>query len=132
MIDQMIIKLVLEREQVRMMIKDEVEALMRLGAEVTKMTYKCKNTNAERLCITPKNMRESYVHNGSLSNIKCIHWIFYELPLGTHQDVLPQRRSHMDMVVEKLEHAMNITWAEKKRARHLAIGTASSIPIPRY
>jgi hypothetical protein len=39
MIDQMIIKLVSDREQVRMMIKDEVEALMRLGAEVTKMAY---------------------------------------------------------------------------------------------
>jgi hypothetical protein len=26
--------------------------------------------------------------------------IFYELPVGTHQDVLPQRRSHMDLVVE--------------------------------
>jgi hypothetical protein len=67
-------------------------------------------------------MRESYIHNGSLSNIKRIHWIFYELLIGTHQDVLPQRRSHMDMVVEKVEHAMNITWAKKKRARHLAIG----------
>jgi predicted transcriptional regulator len=53
MIDQMITKLVSEREQVRTMIKDEVEALMQLGAEVTKMTYMCKNTDAERLCITP-------------------------------------------------------------------------------
>ena len=113
-IDQMIIKLTSEREQVRMMIKDEVESLMRLGAEVTKMTYKCKNTNAERQCITPKNMRLSYIYNGSLTNVKRIHWIFHKLPLGTHQDVLPQRRSHMDMVVKKVECAMNILWAEKK------------------
>jgi hypothetical protein len=114
MIDQMVIKLVLEREEVRRMIKDEIEALMRLGAEVTKMTYMCKNNNAERLSITPRNLRQSFLQNGSLSNVKRIHWIFYELPLGTHQDVVPQRRSHMDLVVAKVEHAMNITWAEKK------------------
>jgi hypothetical protein len=101
-------------------------------AEVTKMTYKCKHTNAERQCITPKNMRLSYIYNGSLTNVKRIHWIFHELPLGTHQDVLPQRRSHMDMVVKKVERAMNITWAKKRRAKHRTIETASSIPIPRY
>jgi hypothetical protein len=59
MVDQMIIKLVSERKQVRRMIKYEIEALMRLGAEVTKMMYMCKNTNAKRLCITPRNMRQS-------------------------------------------------------------------------
>jgi len=87
---------------------------MRLGAEVTKMTYWCKNTNAERQCFTPKNIRESYIQDGSPKNIKRIHWIFYELPLATHQDVLPQRKSHMDLVISRVEQAMNITWADKK------------------
>jgi NAD(P)H-dependent flavin oxidoreductase YrpB (nitropropane dioxygenase family) len=51
MIYQMITKLVSEQEQARTMIKDEVEVLMWLGAEVTKMTYMCKNTDAKKLCI---------------------------------------------------------------------------------
>jgi hypothetical protein len=110
----MIEKLESERAQVQRLIKDEVEALMRLGAEVTQMTYHCKRTNVRRVCITPKNLREAYVQDGNLFNIKCIHWIFYELPVGTHQDVLPQRRSHMDLVVEKVERTMNIRWAPKK------------------
>jgi hypothetical protein len=114
MIDKMIVKLESERAQVQRLIKDEVEALMRLGAEITQMTYDCKRTNVRRVCITPKNIREAFVQDKSLFNIKCVHWIFYELPLGTHQDVLPQRKSHMDLVVEKVEHAMNIRWAPKK------------------
>jgi hypothetical protein len=82
------------------LIKDEVEALMRLGAEVTQVPYHCKRTNIRRVCITPKNLREVYVQDGNLFNIKCIHWIFYELPVRTHQDALLQRRSHMDLEVE--------------------------------
>lgn len=95
-------------------IKEEVEALMRLGAEVCRMMYVCKTSNTERLCITPKNMRESFVQDGSLRNIKCLHWMFNELPSSTHQDVLPQRMTHMEVVVKKVELAMNITWAPKK------------------
>lgn len=94
--------------------KDEVEALMRMGADVAKMTYKCKKTNTRRAVITAKNMRESYVQDGGTFNIKCIHWIFYELPYSTHRDVLTRRRSHMDEVVDKVERAMNITWAPRR------------------
>ncbi len=87
---------------------------MRLGADICKMSYKCKSSNTQRLCITPRNMRDSYIQDGSMFNIKCIHWIFSELPLTTHQDVLPQRQTHMDLVVAKVERAMNISWAPKK------------------
>jgi hypothetical protein len=112
-VDRMIERLQKERSQVRAIMKDEVEALMRMGADVAKMTYKCKNANTRRACITAKNMRESYV--GGTFNIKCIHWIFYELPYGTHRDVLTQCKSHMDEVLDKVEQAMSITsWAPRR------------------
>jgi hypothetical protein len=111
----MIVRLCRERSQGQTIIKEEVEALMRLGAEVCRMTYVCKSSNAaEMMCITPKNMRESFVEDGSLRNTKCLHWMFNELPSSTHQDVLPQRMTHMDVVVKKVERAMNIMWAPKK------------------
>jgi hypothetical protein len=110
----MILKIEMEREKVRTMMKDEVESMMRMGAELSNMTYTCSNTAARRLCITPKNMRQSYVADGSLRNIKCVHWIFYELPNETHKEVLPMKMSHMDLVVGKVERAMNIVWANKK------------------
>jgi hypothetical protein len=114
----MLLKLATERETVRAMMKDEVESMMRMGAQITKMEYRCKSTSVKRLCINPRDIRQSYVEDGSLANIKCIHWMFNELPLATHQDVLPQRMSHMDLVVRKVERAMNITWASRKQGEN--------------
>ena len=117
--EEMQLKLDDERQQVRVKMREQVHQLLRLGAEITKMTYRCTSEYSSRACVSPKNMRDSYVQDGSLLNIKCIHWIFSELPFATHQDVLPQRKSHMDLAVEKVERDMNITWAA-------ATGTAGS------
>jgi hypothetical protein len=114
MMEAMIKKLTGERDQVKSMIKEEVEKLMRLGAEVTGMTYNCSSSGAARTCITPRNMRTSYCQDGSDLNVKRIHWIFHELPVGTHQDILMQRRKHADWVVEKVQKQMNVRWAPKK------------------
>jgi hypothetical protein len=114
MVEAMIKKLSGERVRVKSMIKEEVEKLMRLGAEVTGMTYNCSSSSARRTCITPKNMRTSYCQDGSDLNVKRIHWIFHELPVGTHQDILMQRRKHADWVVEKVQKQMNVRWAPKK------------------
>jgi hypothetical protein len=114
LIHGMMMRLVAERNQVRCIIKEEVEKLLRLGAEITQMTYMDKSTMSQRSCVQPKSMRESYLQDGGLMNIKRVHWIFHELPFGTHQDVLSRRQTHMDLVVSRVEHVMDITWAPKK------------------
>jgi hypothetical protein len=103
-----------ERQQVRLKMREQVHELLRLGADITKMTYRCNSQYGSRACVSPKNMRDSYVQDGSLLNIKRIHWIFSELPFETHQDVLPQRKSHMHLAVEKVERDMNVSWASAK------------------
>jgi hypothetical protein len=85
-----------DHKKVKGMVMEELESLMRLGAEVTGMTYQCKSTGTKRMCITPKDIRSSYIQDGGNLNVKCIHWIFHELPYGTHEDVLTQRMSHMN------------------------------------
>ena len=107
-------KLTSERKQVRRIIKDEIESLMRLGAEVTGMHYYCKSSGTSRLCITPKNIRSSYTQDVGDLNVKRIHWMFHELPVTTHTDVLMKRMSHMDWVVQKVVKVMNIEWEPKK------------------
>jgi hypothetical protein len=97
-----------ERQQVRLKMREQVHELLRLGADITKMTYRCPSQYGSRACVSPKNMRDSYVQDGSLLNIKRIHCMFSELPFATHQDVLPQRKSHMDLAVEKVERDMNV------------------------
>jgi hypothetical protein len=113
-VNRMIETLVREREQVRSIVKVEVEKLMRLGADITQMTYLDKSTGTELSCVIPKNMRDSFKQDGGLDNIKRVHWIFNELPFGTHRDVLPQRKTHMDLVVSRVERVMKITWAPRK------------------
>ncbi len=100
-----------ERQQVRMKMKEQVHALLRFGAEITKMTYQCDSQYGSRAVVSPKTMKDSFSQDGSLLNIKRVHWIFSELPFATHQDVLPHRKSHMDLAVENVEREMNITWA---------------------
>ena len=113
-IQRMIAQLVKERNQVRSIIKMEIEKLMRFGADVTQMSYNDKCTGSVLSCVNPKSIRESYLQDGGLENLKRLHWIFSELPFGTHQDVLPRRQTHQELVVARVVQAMQITWATKK------------------
>ena len=112
--ETMLVKLKDERQLVRLKTKDSVHELMRMGAETTKMTCTCPITCGQRPCLTPKNVRSSFIEDGSIFNVRCVHWIFSELPHAMHQDVLAHRKCHMDVVVEKAEREMNITWATGK------------------
>lgn len=113
-VESMVERLARERRKVRGMMMEEIESLMRLGAEVTGMTYTDKSTGGCRQCVTPKHMRLSYVENGGGMNIQRLHWIFYQLPYGTHTDVLVRRMSHMDWVLRKVMIEMNVEWEPKK------------------
>jgi hypothetical protein len=103
-----------DRQAVRLKMREQVHELLRMGAEITKMSYACPSTHGSRACTSPKTMRESFINDGSPHNIKCLHWIFDQLPFGTHRDVLSQRRSHMDLAVDKVKREMNITWESTK------------------
>jgi hypothetical protein len=118
--NEMIVKSMIKRledEQTKVggLIVEEIGSLLRLGADVTGLTYNDKSTGGQRKCVTTKDMRSSYIEDGTAMNIKCIHWIFHELPYATHKDVLVQRKSHMDWVVEKVEIAMNVQWEPMKQ-----------------
>ena len=115
---KMLAQLNQERQMVRLKMKEQVHELLRMGTGITKMTYTCMNSSAAIACVSPKSMRDSYIQDGTLLNIRAIHWIFHELPFATHRDVLPQRKSHMDLVVEQVAREMSITWAPMRDAKH--------------
>jgi hypothetical protein len=58
---------------VRLKMREQVHELLHMGSDITQMTYTCPSTHASRACVSPKNMRESYINDGSPYNIKCIH-----------------------------------------------------------
>jgi hypothetical protein len=105
-----------ERQLVRLKMKEQVHELLRMGTGITRMTYTCPHCScASTACVSPKSMRDSYIQDGTLLNIRAIHWIFHELPFATHRDVLPQRKCHMDLAVEQVEREMSITWAPMRK-----------------
>ena len=120
LVSLMIHKIEGERTTVKNLIKGEVERLMRLGAEITNMSYYSDSPTLPQPCITPRNMRTSFCQDGSPANIKRIHWIFNQLPFKTHEDVLMGRLTHCDSVVSKVMKQMNITWAPKKEGETVA------------
>jgi len=106
-----------ERDEVTRLVKKEIVLLMGWGAAIAGMTYRCDSGSMQRTCTSPSEMRKSYLEDEGDLNLKRIHWIFSELPWTTHRDILVQRKSHMDLVVKKVEDHMHITWAPMVEGR---------------
>jgi hypothetical protein len=109
---EMMMRIEGERKQVRSLIKGEIEKLMRMGAEITSMTYKSNATlNEERVCTKPEHMRTSFMQKGNVETIQKVHFIFHELPCRTYEDVMSRRQSHMEYVCQVVGRKMRMSWA---------------------
>jgi hypothetical protein len=74
-VKEMMMRIEGERKQVRSLIKGEIEKLMRMGAEITSMTYKSNATlNEERVCTKPEHMRTSFMQKGNVETIQKVHY----------------------------------------------------------
>ena len=114
MVVAMVERLEEERRRVKAMIKEEVEKLMRIGADITDMEYHCISADRDKPCITPRTMRLSYGQDGSQKNIMRMLWMFHQLPVAVHQDCLIKRRTHQDLVCARIERRMYMKWGPKK------------------
>jgi hypothetical protein len=104
-----------ERKQVQSIIRGELEKMMKMGAEVTEMTYNSKGSfNLERSCRKPEHIRKSYIQDGLPMNIQCVHFISHELHICTYQGVMMKCQSHRQYVCQIVERKMRIQWATQK------------------
>jgi hypothetical protein len=103
-----------DREGVSDIVKQEIDSLLRWGAETCGMSFFDPSANVRRKCQHPKNLRASFLQDDGLANLKRIHWIFHELPETLHRDVLMHRMSHMDVVTTKVMQQMNVVWGVKR------------------
>ncbi len=100
-----------ERTQVRSLVREEIEKMMKMGAEISGMTYNSTASyNQERECTKPDHMRASFKQNGDADNIQKIHFIFHELPGRTYEDIMMKRQSHKEYVCQMVERKMLIQW----------------------
>jgi hypothetical protein len=106
-----------ERERVRIVCKEEIEKMLTFGAGICEMKYWSKSSNSLRVCINAKDMRAGWINEkheimGNTESllqwkVQQVHWMFNELPWAVHQDVTTNRKSHRDLVVEKLMKEFN-------------------------
>jgi hypothetical protein len=87
-----------DKKDVKAICKREIEKLMKMGADITKMTHTCKLSGFQRLCTTPTEMRKSWCEGKGDDNVKPLLWIFHQLPWGTHQAITLRERTHQDLV----------------------------------
>jgi hypothetical protein len=101
-----------EQTQVCYLVMEDIESMMRMGAEIAGMTYNSTATfNKERECTKPEHTRISFLQDRSADNIQIIHFIFHELPGQTYEDIMMKRQSHMEYDVCQMgERKMMIRW----------------------
>ena len=74
-VDLMLGTMTKDRSTVVDMIKRELDTLLRWGAETCGMTFIDRSASVKRQCLLPKNIRSSYLQDGSLSNLKRVLWM---------------------------------------------------------
>jgi hypothetical protein len=111
---QRVLKIDSDKEHVQMICKQEIEALMRMAADVTNMTHQCKLQGRPTICKTPTQMRKSLCENQSVGIVKQLHWMFHQLPWETHQSITLKEKTHQDLVVDKVMEDMNITFMKEE------------------
>jgi hypothetical protein len=102
------------------LIKGEVDKLLRLGMEITGMSFYRHNPMLREPCVTARNMRASFCQDGSLDNMKKFHFIFHQLPESTHRDVMMHRESHGEVSVRNVMQKLNVAWAPKREGETVA------------
>jgi hypothetical protein len=108
---EMMHRLQAERTEVCYLVREEIEKIMKMRAEIMGMTYNSTASfNQERECTKPDHMRVSFLQDGGANNIQKIHFIFHELPGQTYEDIIMRRQNHKKYVCQMVERKMMITW----------------------
>jgi hypothetical protein len=97
-----------DKKDVSNICKREIDKLMRMAAEITGMTHKCRLSGVQRLCSRPSEMRKSWCEDGGARNIKQVLWMFHQLPWRTHQAITIRERNHQDLVEEMVMDELHI------------------------
>lgn len=102
-------KLVMEdKRRATMIITLEQQQLLREGAAITGMTYTCKHTNHALACINSRDIRASWIKDGSEANLKRMAWMFYFYGCEIYKNV--KGVHHGVWVEQKVLDAFNVEY----------------------
>jgi hypothetical protein len=105
---EMHVKVIEEKKKADQLIRAEINDMLRVAAEITGMTYTCKYTQHQLKCIKIKDLRVSWVQDGSAENLMRIAWMFYYYTTELYQTGMAQ--THGEWVERKLMSKMKFVY----------------------
>jgi hypothetical protein len=98
-----------EQKSAEMIIVSEIHQLLHDAASITAMQYCCKHTHLMLPCITGKDIRQSWLQDGSQANLTRLAWIFYYYGMELHQ-FGRSALTHCEWVERKVLAAFKVTY----------------------
>jgi hypothetical protein len=89
-------------------IVSELHEMLRIAATITGMTYHCKRTQHNLACVTHKDIRLSWLQDGSKENLQRLVWIFYYY--GMEINKIARALTHCEWVESKVLTALNVRY----------------------
>ena len=98
-----------EQKSAEMIIVSKIHQLLHDAATLIAMQYCCKRTNHMLPCITSKDIRQSWLQDGSAANLQRLAWIFYYYGGEVHQ-FGRSSLTHGEWVERKVLAALNVSY----------------------
>ncbi len=102
-------RVIQEKKNAELIIASEIHQLLRNAASITGMTYCCKLTQHTLACINIKDIRQSWVQDGSNANLQRLAWMFYYYGSVIHP--FGMSSTHGEWVESKVLATFNVTYA---------------------
>ena len=115
-------RVIQEQKSADLIITSEIHQLMRDAASITGMTYWCKLTQHTLACINRKDIRLSWVQDGSDANLQRFAWMFYYYASEIHK--FGRSLTHGEWVEFKVMASLNATYVH---LRDLPIGQRTCV-----
>jgi hypothetical protein len=115
-------RVIQEQKSAEHIISSELHQLLRNAANITGMTYCCKLTQHTLACINSKDIRLSWIQDGSNANLQRLAWMFYYYGSEIHQ--FGRSLTHGEWVECKVLSALNATYVH---LRDLPIGQRTCV-----
>jgi hypothetical protein len=112
-----------EQKTAERIIVSEIHQLLHDAATLTTMQYCCKQTHHMMPCISSKDIRQSWLQDGSEANLQRLAWIFYYYGGEVHQ-FGRSSLTHCEWVEQKVLTAMNVSYvhlAELEVKQHTCV-----------
>jgi hypothetical protein len=89
-------------------IVSELHEFFRVAATITGMTYHCKQTQHNLACMNVRDIRLSWLQDGSVDNLQRLVWMFYYYGIEIYK--IGRSVTHCEWVEGKVLASLNVTY----------------------